>query len=207
MYQIIESGSKANAIIYFDCILVDIGVSYARIQPYLNDIKLILLTHEHSDHLKINTIKKIALEHPHIRFGCGHFLADKLKGVRNVDVLDIGKMYDYGIFQITAVKLYHDVPNFGYRIFKDGKKIIHATDTCTLDGIEAKGYDLYAIEANYCENKIKQNIEAKQELGQYAYERGAINSHLSVQQAQEFVSKNAGDKYEFIMLHQSKNNF
>ena len=33
---------------------------------------------------------------------------------------------------------------------------------------------------------------------------GAINSHLSIQQAQNFVLKNAGDKYEFITLHQSK---
>ena len=39
------------------------------------------------------------------------------------------------------IKLYHDVPNCGYRIFINDKKIIYMTDTKTLEGITAKNYD------------------------------------------------------------------
>lgn len=93
--------------------------------------------------------------------------------------------------------------NFGYRLFKDDKKVIHATDTVTLEGITAKNYDLYAIECNYDEDKVFDVIREKTARGEYAHQRGSINSHLSKQQAQAFVLNNAGLNYEFIMLHQS----
>ncbi|MGL5262615.1 MAG: hypothetical protein ACRC9P_09550, partial [Bacteroides sp.] len=47
----------------------------------------------------------------------------------------------------------------------------------------------------------------KESRGEFAHQRGSINSHLSKQQAQDFILKNAGDDYEFIMLHQSKDSF
>lgn len=204
MYNILSSGSSGNAIIYFNEIMIDCGIPFSLTKQYVKDIKLVLLTHIHGDHFNLSTIKKIAFERPSIRFGCGPFLADKLKDIRNVDVYDPGKIYDYGAFKISPVILYHDVKNFGYRIFKDDKKIFHATDTFTLEGISAKNYDLYAIEANYDEETVYKIIEERQARGEYAHQRGSINSHLSRQQAQSFVLKNAGSNYEFIMLHQSK---
>lgn len=207
MYEVIQTGSEGNAIIYLDNILVDCGVSFKAIQDHIENVYLVLLTHEHGDHLKLSTIKRLAFERPSIRFGCGEFLKDKLKDVPNVDIYEAGKIYDYGAFQISPVVLYHDVPNFGYRIFKDGKKIFHATDTYTLDGISAKDYDLYAIETNYDEDTIWKIIQYKESLGQYAHQRGSINSHLSKQQAQAFILKNAGKEFEHLMLHQSKESF
>lgn len=207
MYNILASGSEGNAIIYFDSILLDCGVPFSTIQPYIKDIKLVLLTHVHGDHLKQSTIKRLAQERPSIRFGCGDFLLGSIPeevNERNIDIYEVGKLYDYGEFEVSPIKLYHDVKNFGYRIYKGDKKIIHATDTYTLEGISAKDYDLYAIEANYCEEKIWEVIRAKQSQGEYAHERGSVNSHLSKQQAQNFVINNASKPYEFIMLHQSK---
>jgi len=203
MVEIIASGSKGNAILYFDSILLDCGVQYSVIKKYSDRIKLVLLTHAHGDHLNLAAIKKLAFEHPSIRFGCGEFLSGYLSGIRNVDVYEAGKIYDYGKFKISPIILYHDVPNFGYRIFKDDKKVIHATDTFTLEGITAKNYDIYSIEANYDEETVYDLIEEQRMRGEYAHERGSINSHLSRQQAQRFVLQNAGSNYEFIMLHQS----
>jgi len=204
MYNIISSDSDGNAIIYFDSIMVDCGVPFSLINPYVRDIQLILLTHIHGDHFNLSAIKKLAFERPSLRFGCGEFLAEYLQDIRNVDVYEPGKLYDYGQFKISPVILYHDVRNFGYRIFKDDKRIFHATDTFTLDGITAKGYDLYAIEANYDEDTVWDIIKAKEAHGGYAHQRGSINSHLSRQQAQSFILSNAGKNYEFVMLHQSK---
>jgi len=203
MYEIISSGSKGNAVLYFDSVLVDCGIPYSLLIPYIGKIKIVLLTHSHLDHFNISTIKRLSFERPALRFGCGKFMLEYLIGVRNVDVYEAGKIYDYGLFKISPVVLYHDVPNFGYRIFKDNKKIIHATDTFTLEGISARNYELYAIEANYDDETVYSIIEEKSMRGEYAHQRGAINSHLSKQQAQNFVLQNAGNEYDFVMLHQS----
>lgn len=204
MHNILSTGSKGNAIIYFNSILVDVGISFSRIEPYLKDIQIVLLTHQHSDHFKLNVIKRIQEERPSIRFGCGAFLADKLHGIRNLDIYESGKMYNYGVFKISPIILYHDVPNFGYRIFKDGKKLIHATDTYTLEGISARDYDIYALECNYDEERVYDIIREKQYRGEYAHQKGSINSHLSKQQAQKFILSNTSRQdIQFLILHQS----
>lgn len=204
MHNILSTGSKGNAIVYFNSILVDVGISFSRIEPYLKDIQLILLTHQHSDHFKLNVIKRIQEERPSIRFGCGSFLADKLQDIRNLDIYEPCKMYNYGSFKISPVILYHDVPNFGYRIFKDGKKLLHATDTYTLEGISAKDYDIYALECNYDEERVYDIIREKEYRGEYAHQKGSINSHLSKQQAQKFILSNTSRQdIQFLMLHQS----
>lgn len=182
-------------------------MSFSSIKQYIDKIQIVLLTHIHGDHFNINTIRRLAFERPSLRFGCGNYLLQNLQGIRNLDVLEPGKIYDYGFFKISPIVLYHDVENFGYRIFKDNKKILHATDTFTLEGITAKDYDLYAIEANYDEDTIYDIINDKRSKGEYAHQIGSINSHLSHQQAQDFVLNNAGANYEFIMLHQSKTSF
>lgn len=205
MHNVLSSGSKGNCVIYHGSIAVDMGVSYSTIKNHKHALQLVLLTHCHSDHFNISTIKKLAFERPTLRFACGGFLAEYLTGIKNVDILNYGKTYDYGLFSISPIKLYHDVPNFGYRIFKDGTKIIHATDTAHLDGITAKDYDLYAIESNYNEDTVFESIKKKQEKGEYAYQVGSIKSHLSEQQAREFIFKNGNENSKVLRLHESSN--
>lgn len=204
-YNIISSSSKGNAVIYHDQILVDCGISYKKLKPYINDLKIVLLTHEHKDHFNPITIQKLISDRPTLRFACGRFLVEKLHdlGVVRIDVVEAGKIYDYKLFKISPIALYHDVDNFGYRIFKDDYKIIHATDTVTMEGIKAKGYDLYAIEHNYDETTIDEEIADKLSRNEYAYEIGAKNSHLSFQQAEAFINENKKEDSEVIKLHVS----
>jgi len=161
MYNVLSSGSKGNCVLYHNTIAVDMGIPYKMISAYKNALQIVLLTHIHGDHCNISTIKKLAFERPTLRFACGEFLTQHLQGIKNIDVLEVGKVYDYGQFKISPIYLYHDVPNFGYRIFKDQTKIIHATDTAHLDGITAKDYDLYCIESNYNEDTVFESIESK----------------------------------------------
>nr|WP_320022061.1 MBL fold metallo-hydrolase [uncultured Draconibacterium sp.] len=203
MYQVISSSSKGNAVLYHDSILLDCGVPFVLLKPYLYDIQLVLLTHIHGDHFNLATIAKLVFERPTLRIGCGEWLADKLDFVKNLDVYEIGEVYDYGSFQISPVKLYHDVPNCGYRIFKDSTKIFHATDTSHLEGITAKNYDLYTIEHNYNEDTVWGIIKEQEDAGQFAHERGSINSHLSEQQARDFIFKNRGEHSQVVRLHES----
>lgn len=203
-YNIISSGSHGNCVIAFKSIMIDVGVPFSMLKPFHKDIQLVLLTHEHKDHINLKTLHKLAEERPTLRFGCGEWMAKHLEGIKNVDILEAGQVYNYGPFSISPVVLYHDVPNFGYRIFKDGTKILHCTDTCHLEGISAKDYDLYAIEHNYDEETIMERILAKESRGEFAHERGAINSHLSEQQARDFIFKNKGQNSQLLRLHETK---
>lgn len=205
-YKIISSCSTGNAVIIKDIILIDCGVTYKKLKDDYKKIKLVLLTHIHSDHFKRETIKKLAQERPTLRFACCEWLLEPLLecGVnrKNIDVLEIGTKYDYKLFKVIPIKLYHDVPQCGYRILFDNYKVIYATDTRTLEGITAKNYDLYLIEGNYEDKEIEERIRKKQEIQQYCYEYRARNTHLSKGQASDFLLKNMGDKSEYVFMHE-----
>lgn len=203
--KVINSGSEGNAVIYNNAIMVDCGVSLKALNEVKRSLKIVLLTHKHSDHLKIRTLQRLQAERPTLRVACGDFLLEELPCIKNIDVLQVGKIYDYGAFKVSPVKLYHDVPNFGWRIFlPNGQKIFHATDTVHLEGISAKGYDLYAIEHNYCEEYIQQAIEEARANGEYTHAYGNINTHLSIQQAMAFIEANRKESSEVLELHKSR---
>lgn len=205
MYKIISSGSEGNAILYHDKILVDCGVAFQSLKEIIDKIQIVLLTHKHGDHLNIKTLLNIQRIRPSVRIATPKWLINELpKSLNNIDVLEIGKIYNYGEFSVSPVKLYHDVKNCGYRIFKDNYKIFHATDTAHLEGISAKNYDLYAIEHNYDEDKANASIERAKASGEYCHAIGSIKTHLSYQQAREFIYKNQKEDSEILELHKSK---
>lgn len=203
MHNVIQTGSKGNAVIYHKNILIDCGVPFSKLKPFMYDIQIVLLTHEHKDHINIDTIRKLTDERPTLRIGCGEFMLPFLEGIKNVDVYEAGGVYDYVSFIVSPIKLYHDVQNFGYRIIKGEHKTIHTTDTCHLEGISAKDYDLYAIEHNYDAETIHETITAIEAKGEFAYQKGAMNTHLSDQQAREFIYNNRKESSEVLRLHES----
>ncbi|GIM61137.1 hypothetical protein CAPN008_11870 [Capnocytophaga canis] len=202
--NVIGSGSSGNAIIYNKTILVDCGVSFKALHPYLKEIKIVLLTHKHSDHLNLRTLQILQSHRPTLRIACCSWLVEELPNLKNIDVLEIGKMYNYGSLKVSPVKAYHDVPNCGWRIIKDNFKIFHITDTAHLEGITARNYDLYAIEHNYCEEKVEKAIREARAEGKYCHAIGSIQTHLSIQQANEFIEVNAGANSQVLELHKSK---
>lgn len=205
-YKIISSCSTGNAVIIKDIILIDCGVTFKRLEKYHKKLKIVLLTHIHGDHFKKATIKRLAQERPTLRFACCEWLLKPLLecGVdrKNIDVLQIGTKYDYRLFKIVPIKLYHDVPQCGYRVLFNNYKVIYATDTRTLEGIIAKNYDLYLIEGNYEDEELEERIRKKQEVQQYCYEYRARYTHLSKGQASDFLLENMGDNSEYVFMHE-----
>ena len=208
-YRIIATGSKGNAVLLNDEILLDCGVPYKLLKPYVQRLKLVLLTHIHGDHFNPVTIRALAYNRPTLRFACCGWLAEDCRkhGVVNLDVLQIGRAADYRVFQVVPVKLYHDVPNCGYRVFWGNERMIYATDTVTLEGITAKNYDLYLIEGNY-DCTINDRVKNKEANGEYIYEYRVLQTHLSVEDATAWLLENMGEnsRYEFIHQHKEEHN-
>lgn len=225
-YRVISTGSKGNCVIYKDLIMVDIGIKLKDrelIIPYLDSIKLIVITHRHSDHLQLPLLKWIIENYPNIRIVYGtdvedylsYKLVKKLKGetvpilLPKFTIVNSEKAYDFGLFKIRFLDLYHDVPNFGLYIqFKDDYKVFHATDTYTLEGISIpQDTDLIAIEHHHIEEHYKNLIEEKQMNGEYSHEYGAKNAHHSFEQCKYFLDRNNLNNVEVLRLHISSDEY
>lgn len=206
---ILGSGSKGNAVI-IDNILIDCGVSYKKLEPYIRQIKAVCMTHSHKDHLQPATVKRLAKERPSLWWICGeHLTGDLLTcGVRAAKIVPLrnGEKCRLNQFSAEVFRVYHDVPNVGYKLNLGGTRIFYATDTSTLDGIEAKNFDLYLIEANYGEDEIRERIRQKKADGLYCYEERVLKTHLSREQAEKWLAENAGQDsaYMFVHMHEER---
>lgn len=202
-YNIINSGSDGNCTIINGIIAIDLGVSFKKLSPYVDKLEIVMLTHIHQDHFNKKTIQRLAKERPLVRFACCDWLVEPLLELgidkNRIDVCTIGKRYNYGKFIIIPVKLYHDVPNCGWRLFIGKEKLIYCTDTYTLDGIKAIDYDYYLIEGNY---------ENDEELRGYAkdctyYDR-VKKTHLSREYTRNWLLDNMGLKSVYEYMHKHK---
>lgn len=202
-YKVLNSGSDGNCTIINDVIAIDLGVSYRKIGAYRKTIKLVLLTHEHKDHFNWNTARILAQNHPNVKFICMDYMVKNLRNIvrpKNIFVIKPNTLYELGICRLSAFNLEHDVPNVGYRIMIDSKKIIYATDTSNLDNVVAKNYDLYLIEGNYDYEETIKRYQEKTSNGEYSYELRAMKNHLSIDQFNEFIKKN-NENGEVVMMH------
>lgn len=208
-YEIIASGSDGNATIINDEILIDCGVPMKALAPHKDDLKIVLLTHAHGDHFKPSTVAALAKSRPSLRWAVCDWMVAKLLyiGVREsqIDVIRLGQAVSYeGIAAIMPQKLVHDVPNCCWHIFTKSGSLFYATDTGTLDGIEAKGYDIYMVEANHKQAEIEERFHQKRDWGYFAYEKRAAENHLSEEQAVDWLTKNMSRKSIWIPMHQHR---
>lgn len=207
IYKIIASGSKGNCTILENSVAIDMGVSYKALGDYKQKIKIVLLTHAHADHFNPSTIKALSDNRPSIKFICAPFLANKLisiVGQGKAYVLAVDGLYKLdkdGKFKVSCFRLKHDVPNVGWRIEINGRKCIYATDTASMNGIKAKNYDLYLIEANYLTQEAINRSIRKKAQGLYSYELRAMNNHLSKEQCDEFLNENMGPHSRYVYMH------
>lgn len=210
-YEIIGSSSKGNCIVVEDMLMLDCGVAYTKIKPYLKKVKLIFISHAHLDHLKPTTIQKIVYNKPTMKFVTG-----SKQVVRKLDELGVNRdniiyLYNYSWFDLGIIKLkvepmHHDTENCGLHFKRNGKKGIYLVDTGNIDNVNAKNYDLYLIEANYKEEILeKHKKECTQE--ELVYLNRVPQTHLSWEQANTFLIENMGENSEFQYIHESSYNF
>lgn len=128
-FNIIASGSKGNATLVVNkktVILVDMGISFSRLEEGLKEINLkpsditgAIFTHNHTDH--ISGIKFLS---PKIMYG----LSGTLPSLANV--ISLYEPFYIGDIKVTAVPTSHDAVNpCGYVLEVDDEKLVYMTDT------------------------------------------------------------------------------
>lgn len=211
-FETLGSSSKGNSIILEDRLLLDAGVTYVKIKPYLKNIKLIFIGHSHKDHLLPTTIKQITYNYPTIKFVTGSdIVVEKLYkcGVnkKNIFYLKPNVWYNLGMFQCKIEPLTHDTPNYALKVKYREQKCIYIVDTSNVDNISAKNYDLYLIESNYRDDILNRHIQECEDEGTLYYLDRVRKTHLSYAQANSFLIENMGENSEFEYIHQSSYNF
>ena len=209
--NVIASSSAGNAILLENGILLDCGIPYSKIKPYLKNIKAIFISHLwlHLDHCKDSTIKKIAFEYPNIKFITNEVNTTHLVEIgvnkRNIFALKLEKWFDIGICKVRLDYLIHDKPNCSLKINQNGYKLIYIVDTSSVDHIEAKDYDFAYIEGNYLDDEeLNKKIEQDKLNNKYSHYERVKRTHLSQLQALNFIQKNNIKNYEFIHQHINK---
>ena len=201
-YKIIATGSKGNCVI-IENIMIDIGVAFKSIENELKNIKYILITHIHSDHLNSTTFKNIKKKFPHIRIYGNYEVANRV-GRENITKM-MGDSTCISLsdkLEIQSFKGFHDVEVLGFVIVMGNKNIIYATDTYSLEEAPKLEYDYLFLESNYDENIVNKLMNKRSKYGYDVFE--SAKRHLSTQQSKAFYYMHRRDKQsKWIELHQS----
>ncbi len=123
---------------------------------------------------------------------------------KRIITLPLEKWFNIGIFKVRLDYLLHDVPNDCIHVeFKDGTKMFYATDTSSLEHVQAKSYDYYFVEANYdTDEELERKIREAKEKGKFTYLERVKNTHLSQLDALNWYDKNKGENSEIVFIHQ-----
>lgn len=201
-YNIISTGSKGNAVI-IGPVLVDCGVSFKSVKDHLYDVKVLLITHIHSDHVKESTLKNIILMFPHIKIFGNYEVCQKFNEYP-IQVVNAEYPFLAADLTFTPFQCEHDVLTYGYVWEYEGKQIIYATDTSHLDNAPDLKFDYFFIESNHDEKKVEQLMDQRnQKKFKYNAYAGA-KRHMSTQTAKGFFYMNRrSTEAKLIELHQS----
>lgn len=121
---------------------------------------------------------------------------------RNIITLNDDVWYEFNAFRCKLSLIPHDVPNVAIHLQIDNEKLLYATDTSSLENINAKNYNYYLIEGNYKEKELEERKERKLLNGEFIIEDRIANSHLSYEQCLDFFMKNADDSSILEVMHQ-----
>ena len=216
---VLASGSGGNTT-YLETentkILIDCGISYRQItqrlatkELSLENIDGVLITHEHTDHIKgINVLlrrhdTKVYLTED--TFGNAYFKVKENIDLSQISYITPFEPFNIGDIEILPISVSHDASDaVGYIIYAEGKKVVYITDIGYLpkrDHEVLKNADFYIFESNYdvtllfTSNRpfyLKQRIDS-------------VKGHMSNSDSAYNLAQLVGDKTKNVVLaHRSK---
>ena len=232
--RILSSNSKHNAVIIQPIkTMIDLGLPYNRIEPFLKEVDRIFLTHEHGDHLNLATLNRLLKTQPRIEIWLSQKLYDwilvkdvkqKMTGktsynfdalllnpnVKIWDKLSLPHTIQEANCHVQPYTVNHgDTTNLAYRIELPlwQTHLLYATDLDNVKDLPKtdKPYNIILLEANYDEKLLEETIiKATNSNDKQLLERAKKNkAHLSEQEAGQFVRENLTEGGVFIPLHNS----
>ena len=213
------SGSSGNcAVIFTDntAVLIDAGISMRRINSCLktlglslSSISAILVTHEHSDHVKglpmILKYHDLPVYAP--KGACGRLPLGNSNACRSIIEFSPGESFSIGDFLVSSFSTPHDCSSSsGYKFTCGGKSLVFATDMgYVADTVyeTAVGSDFAVLESNHDVDVLQSGVYP------YYLKRRILSSrwHLSNLQCSRLVAALAksGTKH-FLLAHLSQEN-
>lgn len=197
-YEVISTGSHGNCVIIND-VMIDCGIAFKDIEEHLYNVKYLLLTHNHSDHIKKATLRKIKSKFPRVQI-IGNY---EVHQVHKVDtVSNHGYPVETKDYTFIPFECVHDVVTQGFTWKYKDYEIIYATDTSSLENAPIKKYDYLFLESNHDEKKLEKVIgERKGSYSPYL----SSKRHLSTKACRTFYYLNRRNRdSKLIELHMSK---
>ncbi len=192
-FEILESSSKANGYLINDDLLIDVGFVYSKYKDKLKNVKYVCLTHRHTDHFKTATIRKLIKENKEIIFICPLYLFDRLCEIvdnKKIVCISPASDLDIGNYSISAIFTEHNVENVAYIIRDDDFNThLHSTDLANTDVLQSIKCDTISLEANHHTATANEIIEEANKNGEFSHLVKALDNHLSVSKAIDFVKK------------------
>lgn len=223
--NVISSGSKpGNCVTYLGGrVMVDCGTTNKKLEGNIDNLEVVIITHEHVDHIgKRNkdgiagsAFRYIIRNKPSVMFVFAPYMEELAKGmgISNYTVVEPNTVNLIKDFYIALLPVSHNVPNVGVFIGSLEKtgmtyeqrlfKVFHCTDMGSYEGIYAKNFDVYGLEANYDEEQVLELIkEEVAEVGFSHRERSMVD-HISIQETLRYIEMvtQGWDKYSFYPLH------
>lgn len=166
------SGSSGNSLFIQTentKILVDCGVSCKKVEEGLasldvnpSSIDAIIVTHEHSDHIKgLGTFSKKYDVPIYANSETLDNMEEQTSKISddNINTFKVSKKFEIGDLDILPFSILHDAANpCGFNIFKNNKKISIATDIGTMDKKTIKNLEdsiFILLESNYDPDILK----------------------------------------------------
>ena len=145
-----------------------------------------------------------------VKIGIPCYMSESTRKNLDLDLIEVnqvtaGDQFKIGTFTIKTFPVFHDVPNMGFLIKSDlGGKMVFITD-CGYCNNRFDDLEIIAIECNYDQDRLFENIEA----GDINRGRAVrtIQTHLSLENVIIFLKDTDLSKCrEIHLLHLSKEN-
>lgn len=215
------SGSSGNSFFVGDAaggVLIDVGLSFSKIFKALaqqgigqRQVEALLLTHEHSDHVKgLGTFLKKTDIPVYATEGCAQRLFRSLPELEpRLRPVEKKKTFSVGHTAFSAFSVYHDAADaVGYRVeTADRRQVVYCTDVGHVDEAllqDLSEADFHILEANYDVGMLQCNVAYPFLLRQrISGEKG----HLSNADCAETVLQllDTGSR-RFLLAHLSEQN-
>lgn len=175
--KILASGSKGNAVVINDTVLIDAGISIKAFESHnLSEIDTLIVTHKHADHMKTPLVRKL------IEDGIQTYLpSNAIADLTEEGKLDLNPFLASGKLKVlnhsTTIKTdhltitpypqkHHTLVNYALVIENSEHRLLYATDLDNLGptdlgvGLLSLGmFDTILLEGNYDEVYLRDYIE------------------------------------------------